>query len=136
MAVLFRKVLRSIMALSSVCVKQAQVETRPPQGRRLQAGHYSPLVPESQKRGNSGSQPVWIFVPEPARSQEGPTAKGCMWNQPYIVQAAKGERMSGFDYYQKMMLWSLPAALEGADLRRPCASGGVLHRVIQAGRKA
>jgi uncharacterized protein (DUF608 family) len=62
--------------------------------------------------------------------------KGYTWNQPCVVQAATGERMSGFDYYQNMMLWALPAALEGADLRGPCAPGGLVDRMIQAGRKA
>ena len=31
--------------------------------------------------------------------------------------ADTGERTDGNDYYQDMMLWSLPAALEGKDLR-------------------
>ena len=62
--------------------------------------------------------------------------KGYTWNQPCVVQAATGERMSGYDYYQNMMLWSLPAVLENADLRGPCAPGGLVDRVIQAGRKA
>jgi uncharacterized protein (DUF608 family) len=62
--------------------------------------------------------------------------KGYTWNQPCIVQGATGERISGYDYYQNMMLWSLPAALENADLCGPCARGGLVDRVIQAGRKA
>ena len=62
--------------------------------------------------------------------------KGYTWNQPAIVQAATGERVSGYDYYQNMMLWSLPAALEAQDLAGPCASGGLVDRVIQAGKRA
>ena len=61
--------------------------------------------------------------------------KGYTWNQPCIVEASTGERISGYDYYQNMMLWSLPAALENADLRGPCAPGGLVDKVIQAGRK-
>ena len=61
--------------------------------------------------------------------------KGYTWNQPCIVEASTGERMSGYDYYQNMMLWSMPAALENADLRAPCAPGGLVDRVLQAGRK-
>lgn len=59
--------------------------------------------------------------------------KGYTWNQPCIVQAATGDRISGYDYYQNMMLWSLPAALEGKDLSGPSASGGLVDRVVQAG---
>jgi len=62
--------------------------------------------------------------------------KGYAWNQPCIVQAATGERISGYDYYQNMMLWALPAALSHADLRGPCAPGGLVDRIIQAGSKA
>jgi uncharacterized protein (DUF608 family) len=61
--------------------------------------------------------------------------KGYTWNQPCIVQAATGDRISGYDYYQNMMLWSLPAALEGKDLSGPSAPGGLVDRVVQAGNK-
>lgn len=59
-------------------------------------------------------------------------AKGYTWDQPCIVQAKTGERISGYDYYQNMMLWSLPAALEGQDLSGPCKPGGLVNRVMQA----
>jgi uncharacterized protein (DUF608 family) len=59
--------------------------------------------------------------------------KGYTWNQPCIVQAATGERMSGYDYYQNMMLWSLPAAIAGTHLGIPSAKGGLVDRVIAAG---
>ena len=39
-------------------------------------------------------------------------------------------------YYQNMMLWALPAAIENADLHGPCAPGGRVDRIIQAGSKA
>jgi len=60
--------------------------------------------------------------------------KGYTWNQPCVVQAATGERISGYDYYQNMMLWSLPAALERQNLAGPCAQGGLVDRVIRAGK--
>ena len=63
-------------------------------------------------------------------------AKGYTWNQPCIVQAKSGERISGYDYYQNLMLWSLPATMKGQDLRTPCASSGLVARVLQAGRAA
>ena len=39
----------------------------------------------------------------------------------------------GFDYYQNLILWSLPAALAGEDLNEPCKPGGLVDRVIKAG---
>jgi hypothetical protein len=44
-----------------------------------------------------------------------------------------GERTFGTDYYQNMMLWALPAALAGTDLRGPCAPGGLVARLLAAG---
>jgi uncharacterized protein (DUF608 family) len=61
--------------------------------------------------------------------------QGYAWDQPCIVNAETGERMSGYDYYQNMMLWSMPASLEGKDLRGPCQPGGLVDRVIQAGKQ-
>lgn len=60
--------------------------------------------------------------------------KGQIWEQPCIYNPKTGERKSGFDYGQNMMLWSLPAVLENADLRGPCAPGGLVDQVIKAGR--
>jgi uncharacterized protein (DUF608 family) len=57
------------------------------------------------------------------------------WDQPNFFRGDvdTGERAFGNDYYQNMMLWSLPAALEGADLSAPCQPGGLVDRVLQAG---
>jgi uncharacterized protein (DUF608 family) len=63
-------------------------------------------------------------------------AKGYTWDQPCIIQATTGERTSGYDYSQNMMLWALPAAVEGTDMRRQCAPGAFIDRIIQAGRKS
>jgi uncharacterized protein (DUF608 family) len=41
----------------------------------------------------------------------------------------------GFDYYQNLMLWSLPAALAGGGLTGPCKPGGLVDRIIQAGKR-
>jgi non-lysosomal glucosylceramidase len=62
--------------------------------------------------------------------------KGYYWNQPCIIEAATGGRISGYDYYQNMMLWSLPAAIEQADLRGPCSEGGLVDLIIKAGKTA
>lgn len=61
--------------------------------------------------------------------------KGYTWNQPCIIEAATGERISGYDYYQNMMLWSLPAAIDGKNLIGPCSSGGIVDRVLRAAKK-
>ena len=45
-----------------------------------------------------------------------------------------GERTFGNDYYQDLMLWSLPAALAGQTVDEPCQPGGLVHRIIEAAR--
>ena len=45
-------------------------------------------------------------------------------------------RAFGADYYQDMMLWAMPAAIAGTDLGDPCKPGGLVDRIIKAGRKA
>jgi uncharacterized protein (DUF608 family) len=60
--------------------------------------------------------------------------KGYTWNQPCVIEAATGERLGGYDYYQNMMLWSMLAAVERKDLCGPCAPGGLVDRVIRAGK--
>ena len=34
-----------------------------------------------------------------------------------------------------MMLWSLPAAMQGEDLSEPCSPGGLIDRVLRAAAK-
>ena len=62
--------------------------------------------------------------------------KGYYWNQPCIIQAETGARISGYDYYQNMMLWSVPAALEKSDLRGPCKPGKFIDLIIHAAKSA
>ena len=45
-----------------------------------------------------------------------------------------GRRTFGTDYYQNMMLWSAPAALMGTDLSGPAKKGGLVQRMIDAGK--
>jgi hypothetical protein len=42
--------------------------------------------------------------------------------------------MSGYDYYQNLMSWSLPGAVERKDLRAPCAPAGFVEKLIRAAR--
>jgi len=59
------------------------------------------------------------------------------WDQPNFFRGDvdTGERSFGNDYYQNMMLWSLPAAIAGEDLAGPCKAGGLVDRVIRAGKQ-
>jgi len=63
--------------------------------------------------------------------------QGYTWDMPNIMRGDvdTGERTFGNDYYQDMMLWSLPAALEGKDLSAVCKPGGLVHRVLSAARR-
>ena len=60
--------------------------------------------------------------------------QGLTWDQPNIMRgdADTGERSFGADYYQNMILWSLPAAIDGEDLSAPTKPGGLVDRVIRA----
>jgi uncharacterized protein (DUF608 family) len=55
------------------------------------------------------------------------------WDQPNIINGTTGKARFGNDYYQNLMLWSLPAAMVSQDLSGPCNPGGLVNRVIQAG---
>ena len=54
------------------------------------------------------------------------------WNQPNLLRADTGDVLFGSHYDQNMMLWALPAALEGKDLRTFCSPGGFVDRVVRA----
>ena len=43
-----------------------------------------------------------------------------------------GEVTFGKDYYQMLMLWSLPAAVKGQDMGGPTREGGLVARMIAA----
>jgi uncharacterized protein (DUF608 family) len=60
--------------------------------------------------------------------------RGWMWDWPVVLDGS--EPRIGFDYYQNLILWSLPAAILGGDLRLPCRPGGLVDRIIRAGTTA
>ena len=63
--------------------------------------------------------------------------QGYTWDMPNIMRGDvdTGERTYGDDYYQDMMLWSLPAALAGCDFGAPAEPGGLVDRVLEAARR-
>lgn len=62
--------------------------------------------------------------------------QGLEWDMPNIVRGDTGARVFGTDYYQDMMLWALPLAMRGQDLKQGCAPGSLVDRVIRAGNPA
>ena len=54
------------------------------------------------------------------------------WNQPNLLRADTGDVLFGSHYDQNMMLWALPAALEGKDIATFCAEGGLVDRILKA----
>ncbi len=60
--------------------------------------------------------------------------QGTTWYMPCIILGDSGKASAGSDYYQAMMLWSLPAAVEGKSLEAPCRPGGLVERMLKAAR--
>jgi len=113
-------------------------------------------VMQSQEWMHSGYEPYDFFPPELLmlgmtymyQGQVGfgiELAKQCMdtivlkerrsWDAPNIINGRTGEVKFGNDYYQNMILWSLPAAIEGKDLSVPCQPDGLVDRIIRAGKE-
>ena len=64
------------------------------------------------------------------------TKYGYTWIQPNIVSGDTGKRIYGSDYYQNMMLWAVPAAMDGHDLKKAVAGNRLVDKVINAGKSA
>ena len=60
--------------------------------------------------------------------------QGYTWDMPNTMRGDvdTGERSFGNDYYQDMILWSLPAAMDRVDLSVPAKPGGLMDRVRRA----
>lgn len=56
------------------------------------------------------------------------------WDPCPIHRADTGGRSCGTDYYQSCLLWALPAAIANENLATHCRRGGLLDRIIRAGR--
>jgi hypothetical protein len=57
---------------------------------------------------------------------------GYTWDVPLVWEVDSGKRVYGSDYYQNMMLWSVPAVMAGQDLSGPCKPGGLVDRILKA----
>ena len=60
--------------------------------------------------------------------------QGHAWDLPNMVVGDSGKRIFGTDYYQNMMLWAMPAAIAGQTIETSCASGGLIARMLRAGK--
>ncbi len=61
---------------------------------------------------------------------------GYLWDMPNIVSGNEdsGLRAFGADYYQNLMLWALPAALDGGDITLPMKPNGLVARILKSSR--
>jgi len=61
---------------------------------------------------------------------------GYMWDGPCSRSAFEdnGEATYGWDYWFDACIWAAPAALANQDLSGPCEAGGLVDRIIKAGK--
>jgi uncharacterized protein (DUF608 family) len=57
--------------------------------------------------------------------------EGAGWDLPNILNA-EGRIVHGTDFYQMMILWSLPLALNGQGIHEACAKGGLVDRILES----
>jgi uncharacterized protein (DUF608 family) len=112
-----------------------QADGKPAEG--VGYGTYGYFVPELYMLASTyiynGQRDTGLRILESCL--EGLSVKhGDTWNQPNTVSGDTGLRMYGSDYYQNLILWSLPAALAGQDFRAACAAGTLVTRIIEAGK--
>jgi uncharacterized protein (DUF608 family) len=60
--------------------------------------------------------------------------QGHPWDLPNIVRGDTGERCFGTDYYQNMLLWTLPAAINQQTMMDITRPDGFIAQIIQAGQ--
>lgn len=56
------------------------------------------------------------------------------YNWPNHIRVDTGERTYGSDYYQNMIVWSIPAAMDGHTIAQAAAPGQLFDRIMRAGR--
>jgi uncharacterized protein (DUF608 family) len=57
------------------------------------------------------------------------------WDMCNQLRADTGEPTFGTDYYQMMIIWALPAAIDGQDIKSACGKGGLVDRILTAANK-
>ena len=62
--------------------------------------------------------------------------QGHAWDLPNIVRGDTGARVFGTDYYQNMILWAVPAAIDGEDLAGSVGEGSLVERILAEGECA
>jgi uncharacterized protein (DUF608 family) len=95
----------------------------------LQCPSYSSLVPAmmliyqgDRLRGLELMRSIWHRL----------VVEGAMaWDMPAHV-TVDGECGSGLEYYHNTMLWTLPIAVLGQDLKAFCGTGGLADRIVRA----
>jgi uncharacterized protein (DUF608 family) len=60
--------------------------------------------------------------------------QGHIWDLPNNIHGDTGKRVFGTDYYQNMMLWAMPAAVAGQDIRTSSGPGSLMDQVITASK--
>ena len=60
--------------------------------------------------------------------------QGKEWDMTNMVNADTGEVRFGTDYYQMLLLWAVPAAINEQSLGEFCSPGGFVDRIIKAGQ--
>ena len=63
--------------------------------------------------------------------------QGCTWDMIVILRGDEdtGERYGGNDYHVNMIVWAFLSALEGGDVKAPCKPGGLVDRIVGAGKE-
>lgn len=61
--------------------------------------------------------------------------QGLAWDMPNRVDPEDGRATFGTDFYQMMILWGLPAAIRGENLKEFTAPGGWLDSILQAAKE-
>ncbi len=49
-----------------------------------------------------------------------------------MVRGSDGKRNFGTDYFQKLSIWGVPAALASQPIEGPIQEGGLVHQLLRA----
>jgi uncharacterized protein (DUF608 family) len=58
--------------------------------------------------------------------------QGHGWDLPNMIRGDNGLRNFGTDYFQKLSIWGVPAALAGQPIDGPCREGGLVDNILLA----